>query len=139
MGFGGTLKYCAPSRENLKPFSSQRICQVCQAPSTNPGIDFPSHVFPLDAAWTVVPGAHSPLPYHSKTSTSPSGCGSSLTVQNEVHRPGNKQLSLIRASQVVLIVPRQLPRNLPVKYLSPWRVAWRTRLEFPSRKTFPAL
>ena len=59
------------------------------------------------------PGAHSPLPYHSKRSTSPSGCGSSLTVQNEGHRPGYKQSSLIRASQVVLIVPRQLPRSLP--------------------------
>ena len=73
MGFGGTLKYGAPSREKLKPSVSQCICQVCQAPSTIPGIDLPSQVFPLDAAWTVVPGAHSPLPYHSKMSTSPSG------------------------------------------------------------------
>src|ERR1700747_2303881 len=120
IGFGGTLKYgLAPSTvcpPNLKPPSSQRMRQVCQASSTIPGIDFPSQVFPLDAAWTVVPGAHSPLPYHSNTSTSPSGCGSSLTVQNEGHRPGNKQLSLIRASQVVPIEPRQLPRNLPLKY-----------------------
>src|SRR6201989_3013042 len=112
--------------------------QVCHALSTIPGIDFPSQVFPLDAAWTVVPGAHSPLPYHSNTSTSPSGCGSSLTVQNEGHKPGYKQLSLIRASHVVLIVPRQLPRNLPLKYSPFSRVACRTRLEFPSRKTFSA-
>src|SRR5271166_1242600 len=114
MGFGGTLKYVAPSRENLKPSSSQRIRQVCQPPSTNPGIDLPSHVFPLDAAWTVVPGGHAPLPYHSKTSTSPSGMGSSLTPQNEGHRPGNKQSSFIRASQVWLIMLRKLPRSLPL-------------------------
>src|ERR1700758_4803236 len=114
MGFGGTLKYCEPSRENLKPSVSQRICQVCQASSTSPGIDLPSQVFPLDAAWTVVPGAQLPLPYHSKMSTSPSGRGSSLTPQNADHRPGNKQSSFIRASQVWLIMLRKLPRSLPL-------------------------
>src|ERR1700741_2246975 len=113
MGFGGTLKYGAPSREKAKPCSSHRIRQVCQPPSTSPGIDFPSHVFPLDAAWTVVPAGREPLPYHSKRSTSPSGKGSSLTPQNADQRPGNKQSSFIRASQVWLIMLRKLPRSLP--------------------------
>src|ERR1700690_2173983 len=102
MGLLPTLKYSDPSRENSNPFSPQCIRQVCQSPATKPGIDLPSQVFPLDAAWTVVPGAHWPLPYHSKRSTSPSGRGSSLTPQNEGQRPGNKQSSFIRASQVVL-------------------------------------
>src|ERR1700745_3585379 len=100
MGIGATLKYGAPSHENGNPSSAQRIRHVCQPPSTKPGIDFPSQVFPLEAAWTVVPGAHAPLPYHSKTSTSPSGSGSSLTPQNDGQRPGNKQSSFIFASQV---------------------------------------
>src|ERR1700761_9827989 len=78
MGLLGTLKYSAPSRENWNPSSPQCIRQVCQSPSTNPGIDLPSQVLPLDAACTVVPGAQAPLPYHSKMSTSPSGSGSSL-------------------------------------------------------------
>src|ERR1700761_4840793 len=112
MGLLGTLKYSAPSRENSNPSSPQCIRQVCQSPSTNPGIDLPSQVLPLDAAWTVVPGAQSPLPYHSKMSTSPSGSGSSLTVQKDGHSPGNRQSSLILASHVVLIMPRQLPRTL---------------------------
>src|SRR5947209_15137624 len=115
MGLFGTLKYSAPSRENWNPSSPQCIRQTCHAPSTSPGIDFPSQVFPLDAACTVVPGAHCPLPYHSKTSTSPSGSGSSLTPQNEGHRPVVKQSSLIRASQVWLIWLRKLPRSLPLK------------------------
>src|ERR1700758_1321696 len=115
MGLGGTLKYGAPpSREKWNPSSAQRICQVCQSPSTRPGIDFPSQVFPLDAAWTVLPGGQAPLPYHSNTSTSPSGNGSSLTPQNAAQRPGNKQSSLIRASQVWLIMLRKLPRSLPL-------------------------
>ena len=75
---------------------------------------FPSQVLPLDAAWTVVPGAHFPLPYHSKTSTSPSGSGSSFTAQNAGQAPVVRQSSLIRASHVVLIMPRQLPRSLPL-------------------------
>src|SRR5690349_5895815 len=112
MGFGGTLKYCEPSREKAKPLSLQFIRHVCHPPSTKPGIDFPSQVFPLDAACTVVPGGHEPLPYHSKTSTSPSGTGSSLTAQNADQRPGCRQSSFIRASQVVLMRPRQLPRTL---------------------------
>src|SRR5262245_16421405 len=86
IGSGGTWKYgSAPStqsRQNVKPSSPQCIRQVCQALSTIPGIDLPSQVLPLDAACTVVPGGHCPLPYHSKTSTSPSGSGSSLTAQN---------------------------------------------------------
>src|SRR6516225_9917858 len=115
MGLLGTLKYSAPSRENWNPSSAQCICHVCQPPSTRPGIDLPSQVFPLDAAWTVVPGGHEPLPYHSKMSISPSGIGSSLTVQNDGQRPVDKQSSFIRASQVVPIWPRQLPRSLPLK------------------------
>src|ERR1700753_335035 len=114
MGLLPTLKYSEPSRENSNPSGPQCIRQVCHAPSTTPGIDLPSQVLPLDAACTVVPGAHWPFPYHSKMSTSPSGSGSSLTVQDDRHRPGNKQSSLIRASQVVPIMPRQLPRSLPL-------------------------
>ena len=51
-------------------------------------------------------------------------------------KPGYRQSSLIRASQVVLIMPRQLPRSLPLKYWPSSRVARRTRLELPSRNTF---
>src|SRR6202040_4139797 len=101
--------------QNLNPSPPHRIRQVCHAPSTNPGIDFPSHVFPLDAAWTVVPAGQLPLPYHSKKSTSPSGRGSSFTAQNEVQRPVVRQSSLIRASHVWPMRPLQLPRSLPVK------------------------
>src|SRR5246500_1397211 len=112
MGLLGTLKYGAPSRAKWNPSVAQCICHVCQPPSTRPGIDLPSQVFPLDAAWTVVPGAHAPLPYHSKMSTSPSGSGSSLTPQNDGQRPGNKQSSFIFASHVGLIALRKLPRSL---------------------------
>src|ERR1700744_1335092 len=114
MGLLPTLKYSEPSRENSNPSSPQCIRQVFQSPSTSPGIDLPSQVFPLDAACTVVPGAQFPLPYHSKMSTSPSGSGSSLTPQNEGHRPGTKQSSLILASRVWLIMLRKLPRSLPL-------------------------
>src|ERR1700748_657144 len=112
-----TLKYSAPARENSNPSSPQCIRQVCQAPSTSPGIDLPSHVLPLEAACTVVPGAQLPLPYRSKMSTSPSGSGSSLTPQNDGHRPGNRQSSLIFASQGLLIMLRKLPRRLSLSYV----------------------
>src|SRR5271165_3669394 len=74
----------APEAE---PASSHRHRQLCHSESTNSGIDFPDHVFPSDRAWTVVPGGHAPLPYHSTTSTSPSGRGSSFNNQYAGQQP----------------------------------------------------
>ena len=116
------------------PLWFQVTRQVCQLPST--GIGWVSNAVPYGLACTVVPDGHSPLPYHSIRSISPSRPGSSLDSHQAGQAPAVWQFSLIRASQVVPMPPRQLPCTRPPKKVLPSWVARITRLDLPSKKTF---
>ena len=70
---------------------------------------------PFSFAWTVVPGAQLPLPYHSMMSTSPPFTGLLLARYHAGQQPGVRQFSFIRASQVVPIGPLYFPKSLPLK------------------------
>ena len=96
-----------------QPLGFQVTRQLCHAPSTP--IGWVSNAVPSGFAWTVVPDGHSPLPYHSIRSTSPLRPGSSLDNHHAGHMPGPRQLSFMRASQVVPMAPRQVPLTKPPK------------------------
>src|ERR1700742_4155007 len=107
--------------------------QVCHAPST--AIGWVSNAVPSGFACTVVPAGHCPLPYHSMRSTSPLRPGSSLDSHQAGQQPPVRQLSLMRASQVLPMPPRQVPLTRPPKYVLASRVARSTRLDLPSTNT----
>ena len=99
-------------------------------------MDLPSQVFPLDAAWTVVPGGQFTVAVPLED------VDFAVRAGILVHRPergpeaGRHAIEFDPGFPSVADQPRQLPRSLPLKYWSPSRVARRTRLELPSRNTF---
>src|SRR5690348_8941333 len=98
------------SCQKYMPVSFHDIRQVCQLPSTGKGCvakDVPS-----SSACTVVPDGQSLLPYHSIRSTSPPTSGWSFINHQAGQQPLVRQLSLIRASHVVLMPPHQVPVTL---------------------------
>ena len=113
---GVTVKYGdAPSvwsSQKLMPASVHCARQLCHALSG--AMVWLTCSPPLRLAWTVVPGAQLPLPYHSMMSTSPPWAGSLLARYQAGQHPGVRQLNLTRASQVVLMGPRYLPKSLPL-------------------------
>ena len=83
-------------------------------PSTRPGIDLPSQVLPLDAAWTVVPGAHCAVAVPLEDVDL--AVGQRILVHRPERRPGAGGQAVEFDSRFPrrLIMPRQLPRSLPL-------------------------
>src|SRR3954465_12317821 len=90
------------------------------------------HSEPFAFACTVVAEGHLPLPYHSRMSISP--CAS-LDNHQAGQAPGVRQSSLIRASQMLPMLPSHKLFTLPPKYVLPSLSARMTRLELPSTNT----